>query len=912
MSGLAIVSDPEKIIVAAREESLQEFVNLEKKGYDIHHADTTGFTPLHASAQHENTEVLEYIIGKTTSIEHKEDDFGRTALTVSVIAGSLKSVEVLVAHGADPNTADKDDNTVVEWAASRSYMDILEILVYAGGRVRNKIVKARLPLNEACRKGDTQVATFLIDHGANLNKRDGSGLTPLENTLHEPGRLGTARLLLDKGAILDLRSDGWGYKFHSNYKLELESKGHYGYTPLAFSCLIAAPESVRFLLDNGADINTETGSLTGKGHKLMDIIIRQSPPKSTEDIVSVLMQKGYDMEEKDANGRTPLLRAVIRGKGHVVSALVKLGVNLNATDFGGTTALTHATRGVSPKDMEYWNSAKILASHKANGDEGYKRYPSLVSFRVGGDWDSYRQMSRRLHTDIDDDKAVAKLILAGADVEAEYIRDGYTPLMRACSRNLIKTVATLLDAGASIDRRGVRGYTSIIICSSKGNTNILRLLLERGADISSKSDTPYTPRRLNWVRKKGTLMGYNSLMVACINGHIDTVDVLLEAAINIDETDSERNTSLHIAAVNENAELVTKLVASGARVNTKNTDNLSPLMVAMSIGRQDIADILILNGAVIEELAMPTLARWIHKLAGIRANQSLNTTFSESEVATAANIPERCPSIHNVMLSDGRCVHMMTRDARRAMITSLHVDVDPTRFVMPIQMSGTCWFFTTISILFVSDRTRKNTLPLRRAMIMGRKTVNGPKFSYALANVYVKLNLMIQNILTGNSNPDSIVPIIGNEEVALGLHENGITRPGLNDGAYTILDGITPLVKSLSTIDGPVSIHSTIWGNWGRGSSSRVYVTEIKKNSRLYATINGRKYIADSIALSGFKHVVAGLTLNGKRVIHDSNMGTVDLDWAEYLEFQTKHFYVGNRRYSLYENEVMILYNLIE
>lgn len=569
--------------------------------------------------------------------------------------------------------------------------------------------------------------------------------------------------------------------------------------------------------------------------------------------------------------------------------------------------------------MTLWDIAQTLALHKGNGDEAYKRYPSLMELRMGRDLSAYNGLSTSIHNHIDDPSEVSRLLLQGADVEATLAEDGHTSLTRACSRNLLDTVVLLVESGASVDNRDKRGNTPIMVSSANGSTDILEFLLKRGADISSKGATSLWAR----VSTNGTLHGYNALMVACIHGHVGVVDILLAGGINIDEGDSNWNTPLHIAVVQEDVNLVRKLISSGALINTKNAYGISPLMMATSLGREDIVDILITNGAVVEKDGLLAfgglLAQLARSFTGNR-NNSLNATFGDNDFAAInsnSETSEPCPHVHNVRLADGRCVHMMTSPARRAMMARLHAEVLPHNFVLPIQLSGTCWFFTTVSVLFVSDRTRVNTLQLRRAMIMGSKKTGGPKYRSSLANVFLKFNIMIQNILTGNSKEASIMPAITNEDVVVGLLDNHVVSRGLNCGVSSIIAPIFSLVESLSTKDGPIRINTPAHYQTpaymsGGSGPKKVQVLKKDRNTTLYAKIDGRNYIADSMTIATNGHVVAGLTLNGKRVIHDSNWGTFELDWADMLENYTKRFHGGNgTNYSSNDTDGFVLYNLL-
>ncbi|CAN0271766.1 unnamed protein product [Ectocarpus sp. 6 AP-2014] len=70
---------------------------------------------------------------------------------------------------------------------------------------------------------------------------------------------------------------------------------------------------------------------------------------------------------------------------------------------------------------------------------------------------------------------------------------------------------------------------------------------------------------------------------------------------------------------------------------------------------------------------------------------------------------------------DGECVSMESSRARRAMIRMMRRPVDISEIVTPTQKTGTCWFYSALTAMFLSDMGRVNNVPLRETMILGRK-----------------------------------------------------------------------------------------------------------------------------------------------------------------------------------------------
>ena len=72
---------------------------------------------------------------------------------------------------------------------------------------------------------------------------------------------------------------------------------------------------------------------------------------------------------------------------------------------------------------------------------------------------------------------------------------GDTPLHIAAFRGDTRMIALLLDAGAEIDARGEYGHTPLNEAVGQGQVEAARLLLSRGADASIPNDWGQTPKQ---------------------------------------------------------------------------------------------------------------------------------------------------------------------------------------------------------------------------------------------------------------------------------------------------------------------------------------------------------------------------------------------------------------------------------
>jgi ankyrin repeat protein len=98
--------------------------------------------------------------------------------------------------------------------------------------------------------------------------------------------------------------------------------------------------------------------------------------------------------------------------------------------------------------------------------------------------------------------------------------------------------------------------------AANNNAAALRLLAESGAEINTKTDNPSRGRGSTFASPSPT--GFSALMFAVRAGHIDATRVLLDADADVNDTVSDGESALVVAAANANWELAAYLLDRGA------------------------------------------------------------------------------------------------------------------------------------------------------------------------------------------------------------------------------------------------------------------------------------------------------------------------------------------------------------
>ncbi len=142
-----------------------------------------------------------------------------------------------------------------------------------------------------------------------------------------------------------------------------------------------------------------------------------------------------------------------------------------------------------------------------------------------------------------------------------------TALMTAVQKNDIAAVRKLIAQGVDVSELDDNQDAPLIMAAYKGRTEIVKLLLEAGADVKAVDPG----------------MKATALHAAAYAGHADAARLLVEHHIDIDKQGPYNGyTALHDAIWQDNVEVAEVLINAGANLTLTSHNGQTPLEFARS------------------------------------------------------------------------------------------------------------------------------------------------------------------------------------------------------------------------------------------------------------------------------------------------------------------------------------------
>jgi ankyrin repeat protein len=176
----------------------------------------------------------------------------------------------------------------------------------------------------------------------------------------------------------------------------------------------------------------------------------------------------------------------------------------------------------------------------------------------------------------DDESTVASLLQRGVDVDT-VSPEGESLLMLAVKAGKPNVINRIVAAKPRINVHSAFGETALMLAALKGNTETVKLLLEKGASINHPGWTP--------------------LMYSALNNRLDIARLLIGRGAQVNSTADNGTTALMMAAREGHLQMVLLLLEHNADVNHRTQFGYTALSVAQDRNMHEVAKMLIKAGA---------------------------------------------------------------------------------------------------------------------------------------------------------------------------------------------------------------------------------------------------------------------------------------------------------------------------
>ncbi|KAN0072724.1 ankyrin repeat domain-containing protein 50-like protein 3 [Elaphomyces granulatus] len=445
-------------------------------------------------------------------------------IRLAALLGHEKVLEWMLQSNkyCDINESDSAGRTALIWASEFCHGKTVQMLLDRGADANAQGGGYGNALQAASRSGHEKIVQMLLDQGADVDAQGGLYGNSLQAASHG-GHEKIVQMLLDRGA--DVNAQG----------------GYYG-NALQSASLAGHEKIVQMLLDRGADVDAQ-GGLHGNA-------LQAASRGGHEEIVQMLLDRGAGVNAQGGYYGNALQLASLGGHEKAVQMLLDRVPDVNAQGGCYGNALQSASLGGHDKIV------RMLLDRGAN-----------VDAQGGLHGNALQAASRGGH-----EKIVQMLLDPGADVDAQGGFHGNA--LQAASHGSHEKV------GPNIDAEEVSHGNALQIASRDGDEKIVRILLDRGADVNAQ----------------GGHYG-NALQAASYGGHEKIVQMLLDRGADVDAQGGFHSNALQAASEDGHEKAVKMLLDRGADINAQGRNLGNALQAASAGGHEKVVKMLLDRGA---------------------------------------------------------------------------------------------------------------------------------------------------------------------------------------------------------------------------------------------------------------------------------------------------------------------------
>jgi len=408
-------------------------------------------------------------------IDERGGEGVRTALHQAVFGNSEAAVKLLLERGANPNIRCEGDNAYpLHFAVEKHRMPIIRLLVEHGADTIGEGDYHELGVIGWATAWDyiqanSEVVAYLLAHGARHNIFSAVSIGDVETVrgliARQPGdlerRMNGARMRYMPLHLAVIKRQPAVARALLELGANPECLDEAFFTPLDHAALLGASDMVTLLLDAGAKLRLPAAAALGRD----------------ADVARLLLRDPEALKPEGRWGRL-ILRACEHGSGEMVETLLRNGASVNIRDNPKTSI--DSTPGYTPLHAAAWNGnlsvIPVLLRHGADVRAREEKYHGTPA-----GWADY----------------------AGHREARDLILREPIDIIEAIQYGLIDRVQSILKEDPASLNRPFRDYglfplyaeawhTPLAYAVTRGREEIVRLLIERGADTILRSPAGQT------------------------------------------------------------------------------------------------------------------------------------------------------------------------------------------------------------------------------------------------------------------------------------------------------------------------------------------------------------------------------------------------------------------------------------
>ncbi|XP_008217567.1 uncharacterized protein LOC103318096 [Nasonia vitripennis] len=545
---------------------------LEHNG-NVNVEDVNESTPLHAAVDQDVLEVVKILVENDAHVNHRAL-CGSTPVHVAAMKGNLEVIGFLMEHGGDVNTTDNDDATPLHLAAEHNHKDAIVLLLKKAKNINAQDYEGKTPLLTAIEVGSHEAVEVLVAKGADVDITSKTNCAPLSAAVKFNYKK-IVKLLIANGANVDA------------------VRGQ----PLLFAVLSGNKDMVDILIQSKAKVDfTYDGGIS---------LLHVAVEKNFEGIANSLIASGIDVNCADSTDRKPLHIASELGHEELVRTLIANGAVLNDRNVNGMTALHLAAVDGHTKVLEILLQSGADMSAKNNAESTPLETAVAVSCSA-----SVKVLLERTRDSINlacykgytllhiavlagNLSVVRLLVESGANVD---VKDstGAKPIHYAATKDRKDIVEYFVGLGQSVDEAGPRRQLLLHYAALAGQLSVTEYLVQQGADVNARDEEEMTPLHLAAHHDHHEIVTFLVKNGAYFNASDETGKKPVDMGTSEALKRALAETELLFGFVSHSeADVVQERVNSGAIVNARNSENLTPLHIAVSRGNEDVVNVLL-------------------------------------------------------------------------------------------------------------------------------------------------------------------------------------------------------------------------------------------------------------------------------------------------------------------------------